>query len=134
MALSSKKMPSVAILMGTFNGEKFLREQLDSIATQTHQNWVVVASDDGSCDATLEILRDYQKRWGPERIEIRNGPQKGFAQNFLSMACDPRIKADFYAFCDQDDVWLPEKLAVAIDHIETNANLNHPYVFCGRSH
>ncbi len=134
MALSSKKMPSVAILMGTFNGEKFLREQLDSIATQTHQNWVVVASDDGSCDATLEILRDYQKRWGPERIEIRNGPQKGFAQNFLSMACDPRIKADFYAFCDQDDVWLPEKLAVAIDHIETNANLNQPYVYCGRTH
>ena len=69
-------MSHVAILMGTFNGEKFLREQLDSIAAQTHQNWVVGASDDGSSDATLEILLEYQKQWGAGKLEIMFGYQK----------------------------------------------------------
>jgi glycosyltransferase involved in cell wall biosynthesis len=124
----------VCILLCTFNGAKFLAEQLDSIAAQTHQNWVVVASDDGSSDATLDILRDYQTRLGADKLEIRLGPQKGFAHNFLSLGCDPKIKADYYAFCDQDDVWLPTKLAVAVQHISENAASNQPYVYCGRTH
>jgi glycosyltransferase involved in cell wall biosynthesis len=54
------KQPYVAILMCTFNGERFLKEQLDSFATQTHQNWTLWVSDDGSTDQTLEILRATQ--------------------------------------------------------------------------
>ena len=127
------KNNKICILLGTYNGAKFLEEQLDSIASQTHQNWVVVASDDGSTDDTLHILIEYQHRWGSERLEIRNGPQKGFAHNFLGMACDSSINADYYAFCDQDDVWLPEKLAVAINHIGLNAKAKQPYVYCGRT-
>ena len=54
--------PLVAILMGTLNGAKFLSEQLDSLAAQTHQNWILLASDDGSTDDTLKILMVYQAK------------------------------------------------------------------------
>lgn len=123
----------VAILLCTYNGVKFLAEQLDSLEAQTHHNWVVIASDDGSTDQTLEILQQYRAKWPPGKLSIRSGPQKGFCQNFLSLACDPEIKADYYAFCDQDDVWLPEKLSIALVNIAFNQQLNIPYLYCGRT-
>ncbi len=125
--------PSVAILLCTFNGARFLAEQLNSLETQTHQNWVVIASDDGSNDQTLEILQEYQARWPFGKLTIRSGPQKGFCQNFLSLACDTYIKAEYYAFCDQDDVWLPEKLSAALNNIIFNQNSELPYLYCGRT-
>jgi glycosyltransferase involved in cell wall biosynthesis len=94
---------------------------------------VVIASDDGSTDQTLEILWQYQARWSSGRLTIRSGPQKGFCQNFLSLACDPEIKADYYAFCDQDDVWLPAKLEVALANIIANQSVDVPYLYCGRT-
>ena len=106
--------PSVLILMGTFNGERFIREQLDSIEAQRHKNWKLVISDDGSTDRTLEIARQWASEIGEGRVVFREGPRKGFPQNFLSMACDPNLIADFYAFSDQDDVWMEEKLLAAI--------------------
>lgn len=125
--------PLVAILMGTKNGERFLAEQLDSLTAQTHENWILYASDDGSSDDTLRILRAYQAMRPTGKLIIKEGPQKGFCTNFLSMACDPSIKADFYAFCDQDDVWLPHKLTVAIQNISQNQGGDVPYVYCGRT-
>lgn len=125
--------PLVAILLCTYNGAQFLAEQLDSLEAQTHQNWVVFASDDGSTDQTLEILQQYHAKWASEKLTIRKGPQKGFCQNFLSLACDPKIKADYYAFCDQDDVWLLGKLEVALKNISKNREENVPYVYCGRT-
>ena len=125
--------PLVAILLCTYNGAQFLAEQLDSLETQTHQNWVVIASDDGSTDQTLEILRQYQAKWPAGKLTIRSGPQKGFCQNFLSLACDPIIQADYYAFCDQDDVWLPAKLEVALANIIGNQSVDVPYLYCGRT-
>jgi glycosyltransferase involved in cell wall biosynthesis len=125
--------PLVAILLCTYNGARFLGEQLDSLEAQTHQNWVVIASDDGSSDQTLEILRQYQAKWPSRKLTIRSGPQKGFCQNFLSLACDPRIRADYYAFCDHDDVWLPEKLDVAVENISSNQKMDVPYLYCGRT-
>lgn len=107
--------PLVAILMCTFNGEQFLHEQLKSIATQTHPNWVLWVSDDGSSDSTLDILQATQQAWGAERLMIIQGPRKGFARNFLSVACNPQIEADYYAFSDQDDVWLQSKLTRAVE-------------------
>lgn len=126
-------IPLVAILLCTYNGARFLAEQLDSLEAQTHQNWVIVASDDGSTDQTREILQQYQAKWPPGKLMIRSGPQKGFCQNFLSLACDPEIKSDYYAFCDQDDVWLPAKLEVALTNIITNQSPNVPYLYCGRT-
>jgi glycosyltransferase involved in cell wall biosynthesis len=101
----------VAILMGTCNGARFLGAQLDTIAAQSHRDWRLVASDDGSTDATREILAAFRVEAGPERVEIREGPRRGFAANFLALAGDPGIRADFYAFADQDDLWHPDRLA-----------------------
>ena len=125
--------PLIAILLCTYNGARFLAEQLASLEEQKHENWVVVASDDGSTDSTLEILRLYQAKWPAGKLTIRSGPQKGFCQNFLSLACDSMLKANYYAFCDQDDVWLPTKLSVALDNIVANQIINVPYVYCGRT-
>ncbi|MBT8621892.1 glycosyltransferase family 2 protein [Polynucleobacter paneuropaeus] len=128
--------PLVAILLCTYNGVRFLAEQLDSLESQTHQNWVVIASDDGSTDSTLEILQQYQAKWPAGKLMIRSGPQKGFCQNFLSLACDPQIRADYYAFCDQDDVWLPEKLEIAVGNIvaeQEYRGTKWPYLYCGRT-
>jgi glycosyltransferase involved in cell wall biosynthesis len=130
---SNQASPLVAILLCTFNGERFLAEQLDSLEAQTHKNWVLVASDDGSRDATLDILLKYQANWPQGKMVIRKGPQKGFCQNFLSLACDSEIKADYYAFCDQDDVWLPNKLKAALQTIIANQNIYVPFLYCGRT-
>jgi glycosyltransferase involved in cell wall biosynthesis len=123
----------VAILMGTMNGARFLPEQLDSLEAQTHQNWVLIASDDGSTDDTLRILKAYQAKWPARKLVIKEGPKRGFCPNFLSMACDPGIKADYYAFCDQDDVWLPNKLERAVDNIVVRREASLPYLYCGRT-
>jgi glycosyltransferase involved in cell wall biosynthesis len=118
--------------MTSYNGEKFIRQQLESIFSQTFKNWQLIISDDGSTDKTIEIVFEYQKIWG-EKIQLRNGPQKGFAENFLSMACDRNLIADFYAFCDQDDVWLPQKLEIAIKQIRNACLNNEPFLYCGRT-
>lgn len=125
--------PLVAILMGTMNGARFLPEQLDSLMAQTHQNWFLIVSDDRSSDDTLGILKAYQAKWPAGKLIIKEGSKQGFCVNFLSIACDPDIKADYYAFCDQDDVWLATKLAVAIQNISGNQEENIPYVYCGRT-
>jgi glycosyltransferase involved in cell wall biosynthesis len=130
---SVSDVPIVAILLCTYNGAKFLVEQLDSLEAQTHQNWVVFASDDGSTDQTIKILYQYQAKWPAGKLTIRKGPQKGFSHNFLSLACDSEIRADYYAFCDQDDVWLPSKLEVAISSIIANQSTEVPYLYCGRT-
>ena len=135
MAIPVKTSPLVVILLCTYNGARFIRDQLDSIANQVHQNWVIFASDDGSTDGTVEILKQYQNNWLAGKLIIRMGPRNGFCQNFLSLANDQNIKGDYYAFCDQDDVWLPEKIALAIDKLisinNKNLSVAKPVVYCG---
>ncbi len=117
--------------MCTYNGAKYLRAQLDSFGEQTHKNWRLFVSDDGSSDETIKILDEYRRRWGSERIEVRRGPSQGFCQNFLSLATDLGIEADFYAFSDQDDVWLPKKLEAALAVISSNSATS--FLYCGRT-
>lgn len=126
---------SVAILLCTYNGEKFLADQLRSIQEQEHAHWVVYASDDGSSDRTLEILQEFQSRWPAGKLNIRKGPQQGFCHNFLSLACDPHIAADYYAFCDQDDVWLADKLTVALQaaNVALQDAPSEVFLYCGRT-
>jgi glycosyltransferase involved in cell wall biosynthesis len=111
-------MPNVAILLCTYNGARFLPAQLASFDDQTWRDWRLFASDDGSSDETAAILAQHQKTLGSNRMQIRNGPRRGFVANFLSLVCDPSIDADYYAYSDQDDIWEPEKLARAIDVLE----------------
>ncbi|WP_374442915.1 glycosyltransferase family 2 protein [Pseudomonas panipatensis] len=122
----------VAILLSTYNGAAFLAEQLDSLIAQTHPHWTIYASDDGSSDATLEILADYQKRLGADRLIIVDGPRRGFAANFLSLLAREEVQGAYFAFCDQDDFWKPERLATGIDWIRTIPQ-ERPALFCSRT-
>jgi glycosyltransferase involved in cell wall biosynthesis len=126
-------IPRICILMSTYNGEKFLAEQLQSIEDQTHKNWRLVISDDGSSDNTLAIAKQFQEKWGSDRLEIRQGPQQGFCQNFLSMACDSNIRADLYGFSDQDDVWLADKLARAVAYFNASNESQLPRAYGSRT-
>lgn len=72
-----KSHPLVIIFMATFNGARYLREQLDSIGKQTHQNWQLIVSDDGAVDETLSILKDFQAGFPGGQVIIQSGPQKG---------------------------------------------------------
>lgn len=108
----------VTIFMCTFNGEQFLAQQLDSIANQTFANWSVIVSDDGSTDGTLEILQRYRDNWGEEKLDVRQGPRRGFAANFLSVTCSVRNRSHFYAWADQDDIWRNNKLEAALSVLQ----------------
>src|SRR3990172_7498629 len=99
-AVSAQFQPRVAILMGTFQDERFLAQQLDSIRAQTCSDWAIWVSDDRSSDATLSILESYQAKWGRHKLSIQSGPAQGFRANFLSLACNTAIPADYFAFCD----------------------------------
>lgn len=110
----SHASPHVAILLGTYHGETFLREQLESIATQSHTDWSLWASDDSHEPATRALLNRYRRHWDNGRLHIRGGPQRGFAENFLTLLRAPEIEADYYAFADQDDIWHADKLARAV--------------------
>lgn len=106
-------MKEIVILLATYNGEKYIRQQLKSLFEQTNQNFRLVVHDDGSSDATAEIINEYRDKY-PDRIEIFYGNSCGGPkENFLWML--GRVEADYYLFCDQDDVWLPEKLQRSMD-------------------
>lgn len=120
-----------AILLGTYNGEKYLPEQLASYEAQTHDDWALYASDDGSTDGTLDILAAFKAKWG-DRVRVESGPRRGFARNFLSLVSRPRDGAAFYAFSDQDDVWDPGKLARAAAALRA-AGMASPALYCART-
>lgn len=122
----------VAILMGTFNGESHLQEQLDSILQQSWSHWSITISDDHSSDQTLEIAERFRSEH-PERVTIVEGPAEGFAKNFLSMVANSELHSDYYAYCDQDDIWLPNKLERACNWLDT-VPADVPALYCSRSH
>lgn len=123
----------VCILMSTYNGQKFLAEQLQSIAEQTYKNWSLIISDDGSTDKTVLIAKQFQESWRNNQIIIRQGPKQGFCKNFLSMACDTEIRAGLYAFSDQDDVWMADKLARAVAYFNENNQVPLPRAYGART-
>ena len=127
-----EKGTEVAILMCTYNGASFLREQLDSFGAQTYSNWTLYVSDDGSSDATGQILTEYQQRWGAGRLQVFEGPRQGFAKNFISLLKRPAVQARFYAFSDQDDVWFSDKLERSLAKLVTMP-LEKPALYCSRT-
>lgn len=93
----------------------------------------MIDSDDGSTDQTIEILTRRQIKWGHEKLEIGKGRQQGFATNFVGLAIDPSIQADYFTFCDQDDYWLLEKRSRAIEYLSSDALPGEPNLYCGRT-
>ena len=123
---------SIAILLCTYNGARFLPLQLQSYEAQDLTDWRLYVSDDGSQDATLQLLAEFQNKHGALRVQIRQGPRQGFVANFLSLICDPAITADYYALSDQDDVWDGHKLSRAVELL-ADAPTDRPVVYCART-
>jgi glycosyltransferase involved in cell wall biosynthesis len=109
-------MPSLEILLATCCGERYLPELLDSLFRQSYQDFVVLIADDGSTDSTLRIAEDYATRY-PGRIRLLDfdGPAGSPGANFARLL--DRATADYVMFCDQDDVWLPNKIALSLEHM-----------------
>lgn len=128
----SKDPHHIAILLCTMQGVTYLSEQLDSIIDQEHKSWRIWASDDGSSDGTLSVLDGYQEKLGQEKISIKNGPSAGFVANFLSLTCLDDIKADYYAYADQDDIWEANKLTRALECLQ-NTPKGVPALYCSRT-
>lgn len=109
-------MAQIEILMSTYNGEKYLPEQIDSLINQSYTDWHLTVRDDNSSDNTLKILRRYCSLY-PERVSImpsdRNVRSKQSFEILLANA-----NANYYMFCDQDDVWERDKIMTALSAIK----------------
>lgn len=126
-----KNTSEVAILMCTYNGERYLSEQLESFLQQTHKNWSLWVSDDGSSDETKNILHDFIASSSIQG-RVLQGPQKGFCRNFLSLINNQAVSGEFYALSDQDDVWFPEKIEKSVNWLK-NISPEIPALFCTRT-
>lgn len=117
--MNSSNLPKVNILLSSYNGEKYIREQIKSLVSQDYSNIEIYIRDDGSGDTTRDILNEYVER--PE-IHIVFGENVGFIKSFLTLLSSC-ASADYYAFCDQDDVWLPNKISRAVEKLaETDSS------------
>jgi glycosyltransferase involved in cell wall biosynthesis len=101
----------ISVVVASFNGSEHIAEQLDSIAGQTLPPLEIIVSDDGSTDTTVEYVREFAARSTVPVVMVENQHQLGYPENFLRAAL--RAQGELIAFSDQDDVWLPEKLARA---------------------
>lgn len=111
----------VNILMATYNGEKFLAQQIESIQKQTFKEWNLLIRDDGSSDKTCDIIRNFTVK--DSRIRFINENEHhnlGVIKSFFTLV--NYEVADFYFFSDQDDVWLPEKLSVSLEAAKHKAS------------
>lgn len=105
----------VAVLMSTYNGENYIKEQLDSVLNQTYKNIEIYIRDDKSKDNTVNIVKDYMKN--KDNIFLIEGENLGYIDSFFELIkiCDD---ADYYAYCDQDDIWLENKIERAVKKLE----------------
>jgi glycosyltransferase involved in cell wall biosynthesis len=107
---SVKALPSVSILLSTYNGILFIEEQINSLLAQDYRSIKIRVRDDGSTDGTLEFLRVLAQR--DDRISVTSGVNLGCVKSFLELLRTD--DADILMFCDQDDVWLPSKVSSAV--------------------
>ena len=122
-------MRTVDILLATYNGEKYISQQIYSLLSQTHQDWNLYVVDDGSTDNTLEIIKSIMSNDDRLHIIDFEKPVKSAAKNFWRLL--PFSKAEYAIFCDQDDVWLDCKLELLLKKSEEWTNRDLPsIVFC----
>lgn len=114
----SSAPPKIVILLATMNGAEFLGLQLESFRAQTHSNWELLVSDDGSADSTLAIVRAFAASV-PQPVTVCAGPRAGFWRNFVSLVRSDAADGDYFAYSDQDDIWKAEKLARALRWLAT---------------
>lgn len=110
----------IDILMATYNGEKYLAEQLNSIINQTYHNWNLLIRDDNSTDKTLEIIQNYHKKDKRIKILKDNKGNLGIVRNFEELL--KSSESEFIMFSDQDDIWVENKLDMYLKMIEKIKN------------
>ena len=104
----------VNVLLSAYNGEKYIREQIESILEQSYKNIEIYVRDDGSKDGTLTILKEYEERG---LIHLEAGKNVGFVKSFEWLIANGG-EADYYAFSDQDDFWFPDKIKMALELLD----------------
>lgn len=128
----SEEHPSVTILMATYNGDKYINSQIESIYNQSIDNINILVSDDNSSDNTRSILSIWKSKWSKGKFEIINGPCRGYVENFRNLICSCEWHSEYVAFSDQDDVWMPGKLDAAINSINCVSDSSH-ILYCSRT-
>jgi glycosyltransferase involved in cell wall biosynthesis len=123
---------TIAIMLAVKDGARFLDEQLKSLEMQTVRRLDIWASDDGSQDNSIQILEKWRSLWTRGAFRILNGPRAGFVENFRSLILNPEIDADYFAFCDQDDLWDPDKLESALAWLAMQKP-ERPALYCSRT-
>ena len=124
-------MPSVHIILAAYNGSKYIREQLDSLLAQTYPNISIYIRDDGSKDDTVSVIRDYiADHPSSKKITLldNGGENLGCPASFYRILQECPT-ADYYAFCDQDDIWYPDKIKWAVEKLEAQTRPDRPGVY-----
>ena len=119
-------MKKVIVMMSTYNGEKYLEEQIQSILNQKGVEVWLMIRDDGSTDRTKNILKQYRSEDG--NIMLINGKNVGVGASFMSLLYQSG-NADYYAFADQDDIWMENKLIEGIKKIESSKKTKSPVLY-----
>ena len=126
-------MTSVTVLLSSFNGEKFIRQQIDSILNQDTENLKLFVRDDGSIDKTLEILGDYQSKgllsYYQNSIPNYKDINDKIGKSYFDL-CKNAPVSEYYAFADQDDFWKSNKLSTAISQLELYSDKDIPLLYC----
>lgn len=120
----------IQILLGLYNGMPHLTAQLTSISEQSHKNWQLWVGNDGADDGSQEILERFSAAHD-QQVTIIPGPQQGATANFLNLLAHPKIPEGAIAFCDQDDIWYPNKLQRSLEALR---QASHPIaLYCSRT-
>lgn len=120
------------ILLSTWNGQEYVGELLESLLRQETQAQVrILVRDDGSTDGTLDVLHEYVER--DSRVTVVQGENRGVDGSFHALMQMASPEADLYFFCDQDDVWFPDKVQAAVDALSDRIGVGRPALYCSRS-
>ncbi|MGG7619608.1 glycosyltransferase family 2 protein [Bacillus coreaensis] len=122
-------MKKAQILLSTYNGEKYIEQQLDSLLNQDYHPLEILIRDDGSKDRTLSILDEYQRKY--EQIRVIKAENKGVISSFFELAMEADTEAEYFAFCDQDDYWQPSKVSRAVSMLGKQES-NVPLLYFSR--
>ena len=118
------EQPKVVVMMSTYNGEKYVEEQIKSILEQKGVCIRLIVRDDGSTDGTIRILKNYDALG---KLQFIQGENKGYVKSFWELALNAP-ESDYYAFADQDDVWLENKILRAVEHLQRESDI--PLLYC----
>jgi len=106
----------IQVLLSSYNGERYITEQLNSLSSQTQTNWTIRLRDDGSSDRTWPIIEVWQAKFA-DRMFSEKASNIGVIPSFFELIRQADEESDYFCFCDQDDVWLPGKMERAIDRL-----------------